>query len=343
MTILASELRIYRSAAVSDQSSNGGRMSTNEVVDGVKNNLWPDVPQSERTAGSVKYRKSFIKVANADNLALINAYIFVETPTPGDDRILLFPGNQTNIQSQLTGSERMYGGGQLNANVSAGASSLAVMTEAGATDGQFHNGDLIRVSNMATVDATTGTVEYIRLASTGAVSYSGNVATLTFASGVTLANAYTAVATRVASIIEAGTIQGTVDSWARSSSVGSYGGWLGSGTPPSNVVVDSIAGIEQTWTLTFTSSTAFGVVGNTVGSVGTGTIVTNFMPVNPDFSRPYFTLPSAGWGGVWASGDTLTFSTHPAAFPVWQKRIVPAGAGSLSGDQVIIAVVGESA
>ncbi|MBF0171737.1 MAG: hypothetical protein HQK87_11755, partial [Nitrospinae bacterium] len=72
MPIQSSELRFYKSATVSDASSNGGRMSANEIPDGVKNNVWPDVPQGERLAGSTKFRKVFFKVANDDDIRLIN-------------------------------------------------------------------------------------------------------------------------------------------------------------------------------------------------------------------------------------------------------------------------------
>ena len=73
----------------------------------------------------------------------------------------------------------------------------------------------------------------------------------------------------------------------------------------------------------------FAVAGDTLGSVGSGNIASNFAPTNPDFGAPYFTLPSAIWGGAWASGETFTFQTHPAALPLWLKRVVPAGAASI--------------
>ncbi|MBF0310825.1 MAG: type II toxin-antitoxin system HicB family antitoxin [Magnetococcales bacterium] len=85
-------------------------------------------------------------------------------------------------------------------------------------------------------------------------------------------------------------------------------------------MVDHIAGIEQTWTITFTSATDFTCAGDTVGSVGTGSRNSAFAPTNPDHARPYFTLPATGWGGTWASGNILSFKTHPATIPIWEKR-----------------------
>ena len=340
MSIIASELKLYGSAVANDTTANGGVMSIAEIVGGVKNNVWPDVPQAERVAGSVKYRKIFIKVANAGNLALTTARIFVETPTPGDDTVVLMSGTQTDTQAEADDYTRFYGAGTLDANISSGASTLAVNVETGnASIGAniFQNGDLVRISDKITVDASSGNTEFVRLASSGGVSWNGTKATLTLASGVTLANAYMAATpTRIASVLEVDSIVGSLTGWTETSS-----GTYDETTYP--VTLDSIGGIEQTWTVTFTSATAFGCSGNTVGSVGTGTKGTDFAPNNATFSRPFFTLLGAGWGGTWATGNTIVFTTHPAAKAVWQRRTVPAGANSLSGDKVIVAISGESA
>ena len=135
MSIVASELKLYAPALVNDTTANGGVMSSTEIVGGIKNNVWPDVPQAERTAGSVKYRKTFLKVANDDDLALTTARIFVETPTPGDDTVVLMTGTQTDTQAEADDYSRFYGAGALDADVSAGAGSLAVNVETGNASG----------------------------------------------------------------------------------------------------------------------------------------------------------------------------------------------------------------
>ena len=341
MSILASEIKLYRSTTVNDTTANGGVMSVTEVASGVKNNVWPDVPQAERTAGSVKYRKTFIKIANDDDLALVAPRIFIETHTPGDDTIVIMAGTQTDTQAEADDYTRFFGAGDLDTDVTAAASTVDVNVEDGNASGGdniFQNGDLIRISDKTSVDAGTGNVEFLRLDATTGVSWNGNKATLTFESGATLANAYVAANTRVASVIEPSDIQGSLTGWGESSSSGTYDETT---YPP---VLDNIGSIEQTWTCTFTSATAYSCVGNTVGSVGNGSIGGgDFAPNNADFSKPYFTLADTGWGGTWASADTVSFTTHPAATAIWQKRTVPAGASSLSGDKVIIAISGESA
>ncbi|MBF0141806.1 MAG: hypothetical protein HQL74_16220 [Magnetococcales bacterium] len=100
--------------------------------------------------------------------------------------------------------------------------------------------------------------------------------------------------------------------------------------------------MEQTWSITFTNATAFTCFGDTVGSVGGGTITADFSPANAAYSKPFFTLSSSSWGGSWAAGDVLTFRTHPAAVPIWEVRVIPANSGSLSGDFVDFGIYGES-
>ncbi|MBF0310532.1 MAG: hypothetical protein HQL56_13485 [Magnetococcales bacterium] len=340
--IVSSELKLYPSQVRNDTSGNGGRMATTAIADSVINNVLPNVSEAERAAGITRYRKLFRKVANADNLPLTSARLFIAKPTQAGDRVTIFPATQTDTQSGITGSERLYGCGPLNANASLGATSVAVATEA-AADAIFRDGDLIRISNKPDVGSLTGVTEFIRLAASNAVSWNGDLATLTFAEGQSLGNDYLAADTFVGSCIEAGSIEATASDWSLSSASGTYDGWNGSGTSPDILIPDAIGGIEQTWTLTFTSATAFTCVGDTVGAAGGGsTNGADFAPTNATFSRPYFTLPASGWGGTWATGNTLTFKTHPAAYPFWLKYKVPAGCGTLAGNNVVVAVNGES-
>ncbi|MBF0349200.1 MAG: hypothetical protein HQL81_16150 [Magnetococcales bacterium] len=349
MPIEPNQIKIMKSQVISDTSSNGGRMSEVEVASGVKNNLWPDVPGSERTNGSTKFRKVFVKVASPDNLKLIDARIFVETPTPGGDRVVLFTtaNGQTDTQADVASLVTLfYGSGQLNADVNAGATTVTVIVE-DQTDWMFNPNQLIRISNKISVDDPSGTEEFLRIKNDASgVNWNGNLATLTLADGTTLANAYQTTNTRVAPVIEAGELWARTDNWALSSPAGTVAGWNGSGTIPDTLtgsrMVDAIAGIEQTWTITFTNATTFACVGDTVGSVGGGTTTAEFAPTHATWSRPYFTLPASLWGGTWAAGNVLTFRTHPAVFPVWEKRITPPNTGSLSGNEVIIGISAES-
>ncbi|MEO5327261.1 MAG: hypothetical protein H7829_03365 [Magnetococcus sp. THC-1_WYH] len=340
MAIAQSELKFYKPVIVNNTDTNGGRMSTQAIAPMAMNNVWPDVAQAERAAGSIIYRKIFFKVDNASNLALIGPRIWVFEPTPGDDRVLIFSGTQTDTQA--TKSEtRFYGCGRLDVDVAAGAGSIDVNVE-DASDAIFQNGDLVHITNKIGINDPSGTSQFLMVDS---VSWNGNKATLTFAIGESLLDSYTAAqGTKVASVLTPADIVASWEAWAGSTVAGMYDGTAPS-TPPSTIVpvVDSIGAIYQTWTLTFTSPTTFTCTGDIVGGVTGGSIGSDYAPVNPAFNRPYFTLPAAGWGGTWVAGEVLTFRTIPAAVPTWWKRIVPPGAASTAADMVVVAISGASA
>lgn len=331
MPILPTEIKWMRSTTVSDTASNGGRISKNEIPDGVKNNIFPDVPQAERMAGSTKYRKVFIKFANPDNLLAIAPKLFVETHTPAQDTVVIFPGSFTDTQATISGAERLYGAGKLQTAVMAGSTSLEVMTEGAAFD-IFRSGDTLRISSKSTVSDPAGAEEFVTLA--GAPSYSGDLARLSLSAP--LANGFVA-GSKVASCYLPGDVEARCSAPVVTSIAGSFNH---SDFP---LRVDHIGGITQNWLLTFVSASSFNVSGDTTGSIGGGTINADFAPVNSDFARPYFSIDFHAFAGSFSSGDTIAFTTQPAAIPVWYKRVVPAGAASYSGNQVIVGIDCESA
>lgn len=332
MSIVASELVWRKAAESSDAGTNGGRMTPTVITSGVKNNLFPDVPQAERTAGSTKYRKAFIHVANDDDLTLIAGKVFVLQPTPGDDFVTIFPGTTTDTQSGIGTPAQLYGAGKLNADALAAATSVAVLVESWPLAPIFAAGMTIRISNKADVNDISGTEEYATIAAAG-VSAAGNVITLTLTAGLTYA--YSGTNSYVSSVINTGDVTATA-----TIPVVSGGGSYDSGTYP--IDPDNIGSIAQNWTLTFSSASQFTATGDTLGSLGTFNVTSDAAPNNPAYSKPYFTVNRLGWSSPQA-GTTMTFSTSPAAVPIWYKRVVPAGAASLSGDKVIVAVDGESA
>lgn len=331
MPILPTEIKWMRSATVADTASNGGRISKNEIPDGVKNNIFPDVPQAERMAGSTRYRKVFIKFANPDNLLAIAPKLFVETHTPAQDTVVIFPGSFTDTQTGITGSERVYGAGKLQTAVAAGSTSIDVMTEAVSFD-IFKSGDLIRITNKAGVSDPDGTEEFATVS--GSPTYTGDLARLSLTAP--LANSFPS-GTKVASCYQPGDIKAVCSTPVTTSMAGTFNH---SGFP---VLVDHIGGVTQNWLLTMVSPTSFNVTGDGLGSIGSGSINADFAPVNSDFARPYFTLDYRAFAGTFATGDTIAFTTQPAAIPVWYKRVVPAGAASYSGNQVVVGVDCESA
>jgi len=197
----------------------------------------------------------------------------------------------------------------------------------------FVNGDTIRVTDKLTPTSGTGNEEIHTI--NGVPVVAGLQVTIT--TTAVLANNYTTAAGgRVMSIYNYGDVKCVVDNWVET----------GAGTYDETaypVVCDNISTIEQTWTLTFSDAGNYTISGDTVGAVGAGTILADFSPLNPAFSKPYFTLEFEGFGGTWAAGNTIVFQTHPAAVPIWEKRVVPAGVSSLANNKVTAVITGESA
>lgn len=337
MPILDSEI-IWRPAALTSDATpaqNGGRMNKNlTLVSGVKNNLFPDVSQSERTNGAVKYRKAFIHLNSVQTTPLLNARLFIDALTPGGDFVTFVPGTQTDTEDQATG--RGYGIGTLNAAVSAGATSVQVNCENNteyATLQPFRVGDVARVSNKPAVGGT-GTEDWPTIT---AVSYGVSFATLTVSPA--LANAYATNNTLVSSVKEYASVAGGIEGVSKIS----QGGTFDSATA-GNIVVSNAGGVSDTWTLTFTSLTAFTVSGLLTGAVADiGDISTDYYAYDPLSGYEFFTILAQAFGGNFIAGDSVTFSTSPAAIPVWYRRQIPAGTASLANDFASLAIHGESA
>lgn len=344
MSIVDSELKMFKSKVIADGITNGGLMdNTAQVISGVVNNVWPSVFKAERIAGGTKYRKTFLKVANDNDETLFNPQIWMDIVTQGDDWVTFFEATQTDVQNDITGAEDMYGCGTLQANVTAGDGSVVVTVEdatlaTGAADEIFRDGDTIRITNKDTPSSGTGTEEIHVI--NGAPTVAGNDVTITLTG--TLANDYNTddntYGTRVMSVLEPSDIEAGFDSFVDTTT--GDGTYDDSTYPP---LLDNIGTIAQTITILFTGATTFTATSNVDGVTLTGgSTGTDYAPSNPDVSKPYFTLEAAGFSGTWADGDTIVFNTTPAAFPIWQKRVVPAGAASLTGNRAVVVFTGES-
>jgi len=323
MSILNHELKWYRSQVVSNTSANGGRLSINQIVDSVKNNLFPDVTETERTAGLTRYRKAFLKIVNTDNEMLSNAIVHLLTVTPADDYITMFEGTHVDTQANIS-SPTEYGAGGLASSVESGVTEFDVNVKH--TDMIiFRTGDRIYISDGVNEEYHDNV----------SISKSGTVVTITLDTGSQLANAYAADSV-VASCIEIGDIDYSIDDFNVVSTGGTY-------NETNNIVVDNIGGIFENWTLTFTGVSTFTCAGSVIGSVGSGSVNSNYSPTNINFARPYFTLNSIGFGGSWVIGDTITFTTVPRNVPIWFKKVVPALSASYSGNNFDFRILGETA
>lgn len=108
------------------------------------------------------------------------------------------------------------------------------------------------------------------------------------------------------------------------------------------IAVTNNGAIQERWALVFTSATEFRCIGEYTGQLGvTGTINTDFTPINPVTNVPYFEIKKEGWGAGWVNGNTLRFNTVAATFPVWVIRTVKQSEPTVLSDQFQIMLRGD--
>ncbi len=126
---------------------------------------------------------------------------------------------------------------------------------------------------------------------------------------------------RVSVLFDQATWNGTT--WLDAVSGGNATGTFNDVLAP--IVVTNKGAVTERWSLVFTNTTAFNIVGEHVGVIGTGTINADLAPLNPATSVPYFTVPALGWGIGWSVGNILRFNTVGAMAPIWVVRTVQQG------------------
>jgi hypothetical protein len=95
------------------------------------------------------------------------------------------------------------------------------------------------------------------------------------------------------------------------------------------IVVNNHDAITERWAVRFVSSTLVDVYGEHTGLVLDNVpINADIAPTNPLTGNPYFTIPTAAFGGGWASGNTIFFETTGAFVPIWVLESVGQGAAT---------------
>lgn len=322
MAIVGTELKWYQSKVVNDTTSNGGRISTTSITSGQSNSWWPNFTEAQLAAGATQWRKSFLRIDNANNDIGYNCRIGLQKPTPGADKMYFAKGTQTDIQSG-TGSLALYGSGKLDASVVTGASTITVLLEDSAVT-IFRNGDLIRISdqvltvNSGVVTVTSGNAE---IKTIDTVSVLGSVATIALTSALNYD--FSATDTYISSMIEEATVTGTTTSKVVTSTLGTF--------DAASMVVGNLGSLYQVLTFTFTTATNFTCTSDEVTfATATGSISSTYAPTNVGVGASYFSVPPACWGGTFAPGDTVVITTIPPCVPVWEKRVVASGTSTIA-------------
>jgi len=329
MAIESTDLVLYKSVTVNDTVSNGGRQSYTAVVSNVAVNLFPIVTQAQRTAGITRYRKVFSKLDDDGNEVLYNHKIFVKKQTPADDYIQIKVGTNIDTQAEADDYTGWLGCGRLNTLVSADATSIEVLFEG---ESGISTGDTGWLSDSTNEEFVTVTN----------VSWVASTATITLSAGLTYGYA-------AYSALDPVYFAGYIDLSDTTSSPDTFVVAVGSGTfDDSKINTYNQGTIEDDWTIEIESGdSTYKCTGTFSGEIATGQAkASEFKPSNPNVSGAqgyYFRIQAGAFGGTWAEGNQLTFSTHHASKGVWIKEIVPALTASYSNNNPELRISGESA
>lgn len=160
------------------------------------------------------------------------------------------------------------------------------------------------------------------------VNHSTGVITLTAG----LANAFASGA-KVTRPLELGQLQAAANNvfaqqtWTRAWSDAAIGAGI-SARYSGAITMSNKGGATDRWACVFTSSTQFNLISERLGQIATGNVGTDFLPLNPMTSEPYFTLLATGWGSGWLPGNVLRFNTRAASAPIWLSRLVKPSAAA---------------
>lgn len=94
------------------------------------------------------------------------------------------------------------------------------------------------------------------------------------------------------------------------------------------IAMNNAGGRDDRWAIVFTSATMFECHSETLGLIAVGNTGSDFSPINPMTSQPYFTLFSANWTTGWLPNNVVRFNTTLAGAGVWRSRVVSPGATS---------------
>lgn len=326
MSVNRNHIKIMKSVVVNRTTTNGGRMSTNEWLTGRINEEYPQISFSEMQAGSEIYLKGFVKIAHPQNEVAKNVKIGLWKPTPGQDKVFLIPATQVDTQADF--GTTLFGCGKLYSSVVEGQTVIDVLTE-DVTNIIFRDGDDLRISDID-FDTGLGNEEFNTVSGTPTIN--GDIVSIYLTKP--LLNAYSGTNTYVTSLLNVGDLGPTNSVPVVTSVAGTFN--------QAYLQVQSIGGLYETITITFITSTNFTCTGDFSGSLGLGTISGTFNPINSAFATPFFIINPYAWGGTFVTGDTVVFTTIPAAYPYVERRDVVAGAEHIEASTRVLLVTWDS-
>src|SRR6056297_1510465 len=95
--IVESDVKLYKSADQTDTDTGGGRMSSDVVVSGEINNLFPNISRLDRLRGRIQFRKVFQKIDSENTAVYSGAHLIVrDMPLDPNVSVLMFETNDHN-------------------------------------------------------------------------------------------------------------------------------------------------------------------------------------------------------------------------------------------------------
>lgn len=122
MPVVSADILQYTSE---DASSTGGLITGSTITSGIPNNVWADITDGERIAGTIKYRKTFWKNTNATDSLLLPVIFISVTPTNATLHVGLGV-NHTDDDNSAQGNMTAFGATALVAVISTGADTRVV-------------------------------------------------------------------------------------------------------------------------------------------------------------------------------------------------------------------------
>ncbi|MBV6340175.1 hypothetical protein [Candidatus Magnetobacterium casense] len=249
-----------------------------------------------------------------------NSYTGEVTGT-GNGSTTVFSATLTHVPVEKSSITVHHTRGTVPYTATANDSGVITGTNIASGSINYESGAINITFTLAPDNATNITVDYTERCYT----YSGNTATIKTVEQV--ANNYATANTYVAMCLDLGDIVTSLSNKVLASAGGSFN--------ETNVTLNNAGTVEDTFTLTFTSGSAFTCSGVLEGAVGSGTTGGTFAPTNANVAAAYFSISSSAFSGVFITGDTVQFKTHPAAAPMWFKEVVPSDTGAFSENGLV--------
>lgn len=313
MTILASNLGVFKARTNNDLAGNGGRASLTKLNDASKNSIFSDLESSASIANDVETRKVFIKqnLANISTSEFSNAYAYLREL--GDDDVLYSMGYGTATDTMNGATLDLVVGRVVSVSPN------------------------VVVKTLAPKSGVTSLVRY--RPSTNSLITVDNVSLTSGSNQVTLSN-ITASDFAVGDII-------TEKVYATSRDGSSplnlkprvYGVSVTNGSTFDETLITFApkAAVAVDVTLDFINTSAYSWSIPDLGMSGSGSVDSDlkvYHPNAPSQADEYLILsiPAAAFSGAWASTSLISFSIESGNVPLWFRRTI-SDSPSISGIQ----------